>query len=139
MNSYSRRAFLKKSGVAFSSLALMDKPGFFPDSIETASVSLEEKIGQMLMIGFRGLEVDSSHTIVRDILARHIGSVLLFDYDVPRESSVRNVSSPSQLKNLIFDLQSFSKTVLLVAVDYEGGRISRLKEKFDFPHTYSAL
>jgi beta-N-acetylhexosaminidase len=69
---------------------------------------------------------------------RHIGSVVLFDYDVPLKSPVRNVSSPGQLKNLISDLQSFSRTPLLVAVDYEGGRISRLKEKHDFPSTFSA-
>lgn len=138
MSSYNRRAFIKKSSAAFAGLALGKKAGFFPEPRETGSVSLEEKIGQMLMIGFRGLKVDKSHPIVRDILLRHIGSVVLFDYDVPRESSVRNVASPNQLKNLISDLQSFSKATLLVAVDYEGGRISRLKEKFDFPPTYPA-
>jgi len=138
MSFYSRRAFLKKSGLAFSGLALMGKSRFLPDLIEIGSVSLEEKIGQMLMLGFRGLKVDKSHPIVLDILLRHIGSVVLFDYDVPDKSPVRNVSSPGQLKNLISDLQFFSKTPLLVAVDYEGGRISRLKEKYDFPSTYSA-
>jgi len=138
MSSFSRRAFLKKSGLAFASLTLVGKPRFFPGLLETGSVPLEEKIGQMLMIGFRGLKVDKSHPIVQDILLRHVGSVVLFDYDVPDKSPVRNVASPSQLKNLISDLQSFSKTPLLVAVDYEGGRISRLKEKFDFPPTYSA-
>jgi len=138
MSSYSRRAFLKKSGVAFSGLALMGKPRFLPDLKETRPVSLEEKLGQMLLIGFRGIKVDQNHPIVQDILKRHIGSVVLFDYDVPDKSPVRNVASPSQLKNLVSNLQSFSKTPLLVAVDYEGGRISRLKEKFDFPSTYSA-
>ncbi len=138
MNSYCRRAFLKKSGLAFASLTLMGKPKIFPDLLETGSVTLEEKIGQMLLVGFRGLKVDKSHPIVQDILMRHIGSVVLFDYDVPDKSPVRNVASPSQLKKLVSDLQSFSRIPLLVAVDYEGGRISRLKEKFDFPPTYSA-
>lgn len=138
MSFYSRRAFLKKSGCAFSGLALMGKPRFLPYFKETRSVSLEEKLGQMLLIGFRGLKVDKNHPIVQDILLRHIGSVVLFDYDVPEKSPVRNVSSPSQLKTLISDLQSFSQTPLLIAVDYEGGRVSRLKEKFDFPSTYSA-
>ena len=138
MSSYNRRDFLHKSGLAFSGLALMGKPKLLSDLLETGSVSLEEKIGQMLMVGFRGLKIDKSHPIVQDILLRHIGSVVLFDYDVPLKSPVRNVSSPGQLKNLISDLQSFSRTPLLVAVDYEGGRISRLKEKHDFPSTYSA-
>ena len=138
MSSYSRRSFLKKSSFAFASLSLVGKPKVFPDLLETGSVPLEEKIGQMLLVGFRGLKVDKSHPIVQDILLRHIGNVVLFDYDVPDKSPVRNVASPSQLKKLVSDLQSFSKTPLLVAVDYEGGRISRLKEKFDFPPTYSA-
>ncbi len=138
MSSYNRRAFIKKTSSAFAGLALGKKAGFFPESRETGSVPLEEKIGQMLMIGFRGLKVDKSHPIVRDILLRHIGSVVLFDYDVPQKTSVRNVASHGQLKNLISDLQSFSKTKLLIAVDYEGGRVSRLKEKFDFLPTYSA-
>ncbi len=129
---------MKKSSLALTGLAINGKPRYLHDLLEIRSLSLDEKLGQMFMIGFRGLKVDKNHPIVQDILKRHIGSVVLFDYDVPRESSVRNVSSPSQLKNLISDLQSFSPTPLLVAVDYEGGRISRLKEKFDFPSTYSA-
>jgi len=138
MRSYNRRTFLHKSGLAFSGLVLSGKPRFLSDIFETGSVTLDEKIGQMLMVGFRGLKIDKSHPIVQDILLRHIGSVVLFDYDVPLKSPVRNVSSPGQLTNLITDLQSYSQTPLLVALDYEGGLVSRLKEKHDFPPTYSA-
>lgn len=138
MSSYSRRAFFQKSGLAFSGLFLTKKPKIFTGLLETGSVSLEEKIGQMLLIGFRGLKVDKNHPVVQDILSRHIGCVVLFDYDVPEKSPSRNVASPQQLKTLISDLQFFSRTPLLVAVDYEGGRVSRLNEQFDFPPTYSA-
>ncbi len=138
MSPFCRRAFFKKSGLAFAGLAVKGKSKLFHDLFETHSVGLEEKLGQMLLIGFRGLEVDRTHPIVQDILKRHIGSVVLFDYDVPKKSSVRNVASPTQLKNLVSDLQSFARTPLLVSIDYEGGRVSRLKEKFDFPSTYSA-
>ena len=138
MYSFNRRFFLKKTGLAFACLSLGADSRFFSDWPETGSVSLEEKIGQMLMIGFKGLEVDRKHPIVDDILERHIGSVVLFDYDVPNKSPVRNVASFSQLKELVSELQSFSRIPLFVAVDYEGGRVSRLKEKFDFPATYSA-
>jgi beta-N-acetylhexosaminidase len=103
-----------------------------------AAVSLEEKIGQMLMVGFRGLVVDKDHPIVRDIVDRHIGGVVLFDYDVPSKSPVRNIESVSQLKSLVSSLQSFAKRSLLIAIDHEGGRVTRLKEKFGFPQTYSA-
>lgn len=98
---------------------------------------LAEKIGQMLMIGFRGLEVDQNSSIVRDIQKGLVGGVVIFDYDVALESPVRNVQSPEQLKNLVDDLQAAGPDTLLVAVDQEGGKVVRLKEKYGFPPTVS--
>ena len=100
--------------------------------------SLDVKIGQMLLVGFRGLAVDGGHPIVRDIRERHLGGVVLFDYDVPTGSPVRNIESPEQVRTLIASLQSHAAIPLLVAVDQEGGRVCRLKEKFGFPPTVSA-
>jgi beta-N-acetylhexosaminidase len=100
-------------------------------------ISLDAKIGQMLMIGFRGLEVSDDHFVVRDIRERNMGGVVLFDYDVPSQSPVRNVESPSQLKTLVTTLQAVSDTPLLIAIDHEGGALTRLKEKRGFPPTLS--
>ena len=100
-------------------------------------VSLDVKIGQMLMVGFRGLTVGEDHFIVRDMRDRALGGVVLFDYDVPKGEPVRNIESPTQVKALIDALQSFSSTPLLVAVDHEGGTITRLKERHGFPSTVS--
>ncbi len=100
-------------------------------------VPLEEKIGQMLMVGFRGLTVDEDSQIARDISAGRVGGVILFDYDVALDSSVRNISSPEQVRELVSTLKSFSDDPLFVAVDQEGGKVSRLKEKYGFPATVS--
>lgn len=97
--------------------------------------SLDIKIGQMLMIGFRGLRIDAQSPIVRDIKKRHIGGVILFDYDVPSHSPVRNIRSAQQVRRLTGDLQRFASTPLFVAIDQEGGKVSRLKPKFGFPPT----
>jgi beta-N-acetylhexosaminidase len=91
----------------------------------------------MLMVGFRGLKVNNGHFIVQDIQERHVGGVLLFDYDVPTQRAVRNIGSPSQVKALIASLKSVSTTPLLVAVDQEGGIVARLKERHGFPPTVS--
>jgi beta-N-acetylhexosaminidase len=91
----------------------------------------------MLMIGFRGLEVSDDHFLVRDIRERNLGGVVLFDYDVPGQSPVRNVESPSQLKALVTSLQTVSNAPLLVAIDHEGGILTRLKEEHGFPPTLS--
>ena len=98
---------------------------------------LADKVGQMLMIGFRGLVVDENSPIVRDIQNGLVGGVVLFDYDVALESPARNVQSPDQLRKLVADLQAAGPDTLLVAVDQEGGRVARLKEKYGFPPTVS--
>ncbi|HNT56751.1 MAG TPA: glycoside hydrolase family 3 N-terminal domain-containing protein [Syntrophales bacterium] len=105
---------------------------------EGDGLSLDVKIGQMLMVGFRGLAVDENHPIARDIRERHLGGVVLFDYDVPDRSPVRNIASPGQLRALTASLQSLSDIPLFVAVDGEGGQVWRLKERFGFPPTFSA-
>lgn len=108
-----------------------------PPAPSPAPISLDAKIGQMLMVGFRGLEVDDDHFIVKDIRQRHLGGVVLFDYDVPTRQAVRNVASPSQVKALVDSLQSIAAQPLLVAIDHEGGRVTRLKEQRGFPPTVS--
>ena len=98
---------------------------------------LAEHIGQMLIVGFRGLEVDEKSPIVKDIRQGRVGGVILFDYDVALNSSTRNIQSPQQLKKLTSDLQTATSTPLLIAVDQEGGRVARLKETHGFPPTVS--
>ncbi|MCB0277957.1 MAG: glycoside hydrolase family 3 protein [Calditrichaeota bacterium] len=102
------------------------------------NAELDKQIGQLLMVGFRGLTVNESKTIRRDIEQYQVGSVVLFDYDVATKTPVRNVESAQQLRKLISDLQAISKTKLIVSIDQEGGKIRRLKEKFGFPKTVSA-
>ncbi len=106
-------------------------------AVSGAEPGLDEKLGQMIMVGFRGLSVTDEHTIVRDIRQRRIGGVILFDYDVPTRTYGRNIESPKQLKALTASLQQRAGIPLFIAVDQEGGKISRLKEKNGFPPTLS--
>jgi beta-N-acetylhexosaminidase len=103
----------------------------------TPAVDLTAKIGQMLMVGFRGLAVDAQHPILQDIGERNLGSVVLFSYDVLTASHERNIASPAQVTELVAALQSFADTPLLVAIDQEGGVINRLHERYGFPPTFS--
>lgn len=108
-----------------------------PATLSQPTIDLDFKIGQMLMVGFRGLTVDANSPIVQDIRERHLGGVVLFDYDVPTAKFERNIASPQQLKQLIAALQSFATTPLLVTMDQEGGQVSRLRETYGFPATMS--
>ncbi len=100
--------------------------------------SLSLKIGQMLMIGFRGFSLAEAPEIAADIRQRHIGGVVLFDYDVPSHSPSRNISSPDQLSHLTMELQNMTRVPLLIAIDQEGGKVNRLKPVRGFPPSCSA-
>lgn len=100
--------------------------------------SMAVKIGQMLMIGFRGLSTAEAPGIVDDIRKRHIGGVVLFDYDVPARTPLRNIDSPEQLSKLTLELMELSEIPIFIAIDQEGGKVNRLKSSKGFPSTVSA-
>ena len=120
-------------------------PGFFLlfSSVSAAAfkpgleASLGEKIGQMLMVGFRGTVLHDHPHILRDIRQHHLGGVILFDDDVLTRQPERNFSSPEQLKGLVTALKQAATTPLWVAVDQEGGRVVRLKPVHGFAPTVS--
>ncbi len=68
-------------------------------------MTLSEKIGQLLMVGFRGLAVDDRSPIVRDIRAGRVGGVVLFDRDLALDAPERNIRTPGQVKKLVAALQ----------------------------------
>ena len=75
--------------------------------------ALEEAVGQMLMIGFRGDVLDGDIVaLLRDIQP---GGVVLFDYDLPSKGEVvRNITSPSAtLHALTSALKGISRLILL--------------------------
>jgi beta-N-acetylhexosaminidase len=98
---------------------------------------LDAKIGQMILVGFRGLELTSTSPVVKDIRERNLGGVVLFDYDVPTASSLRNIESPQQVKALTDVLQRTASPRLFISIDQEGGEVARLKEQAGFPASVS--
>ena len=111
-----------------------------PESVETrvGSEELDLWIGQMLMVGFRGTELNEGDPFLGLVGDFHLGGVVLFDYDVPSQSPVRNIASSAQVIRLTAQLQSAARIPLLIAIDQEGGKVARLKEKHGFPATLSA-
>lgn len=93
---------------------------------------LKERIGQMVMIGFRGTEVSENSDIIKIINDAKIGGVVLFDFDVPSKSFPRNILNYEQTKKLISDLKKYSSVPLFIAVDAEGGKVNRLKPEYGF-------
>lgn len=88
-----------------------------------ADMTLEEKVGQLMMVGFSGTE--QSAKAVELIKNKHIGGIIYFD---------RNLSSPKQVAELSNSLQESAKESknqlpLMIAVDQEGGTILRMREQ----------
>jgi beta-N-acetylhexosaminidase len=102
----------------------------------TDSLSLDEAIGQLLLVGFRGTEIDSNSHIWRDIKEYHVGSVILFDYDVPTGQRGRNIKNPMQVKSLCQQLRALNPD-LLIGIDQEGGNVMRLSSRYGFPRIAS--
>lgn len=106
----------EKSGI-IEKVAVVHKP-----SVEVQNVlqkmMLDEKLGQLLLIGVQGPQLDSvAKTLIQD---KHVGGIILFK---------RNFESVSQSLDLINDLKQANTnadTPLFISADEEGGRVTRL-------------
>ena len=93
-------------------------------------------LGQLFLAGFDGTTVDDTHPVVETIVQDKLGGVILFDRNI--DGARQNITSPQQLRKLTADLQEIAGNTLLIAVDQEGGKVCRLKEKDGFPPSLSA-
>lgn len=97
-----------------------------------------KRLGQMILVGFRGTELTSQDSVYRDLKERNIAGVVLFDKDVITGNTNRNIENPTQLLQLSSDIIGNASTPPIIAVDQEGGLVSRLKESKGFPKSVSA-
>ena len=103
------------------------------EETESTNISLKQKIGQMVMVGFRGTTAQADTPIHQMITDYNLGGVVLFNKDLPSSGTEqRNITSPKQLKALTSQLQTASPQPLFIAIDEEGGLISRLKPENGF-------
>jgi len=100
--------------------------------------TLQQKIGQLFLIGFAGDILSLKHPIAEAISKEHLGGVILFDKFLAQKKDTHNIVSTEQLQKLTTDLQNLAGGDLLVAVDQEGGRINRFRKERGFPVTPAA-
>ncbi len=85
-----------------------------------STMSLEEKIGQMLIVFYSSPSYDTS--LASSIKDNQPGGFILFK---------ENMQSFEQISNLIKGMQSDSKIPMFISVDQEGGVVQRLKDISD--------
>lgn len=109
--------------ISFSACSNRDLPDpIDPIEKKINNMSLEEKIGQMLIVGMEGYEIDEKTEELID--KYNVGGFILFN---------KNIESAQQLINLTNDLKKINEKngiPLFLSIDEEGGRISRIPPEF---------
>ena len=97
--------------------------------VELNDLSMEEKIGQMIMVGFNGNQINER--IKELVLKYKIGGFILYK---------KNFDSYEQMLHIIKELKelnSKNKIPLFIAIDQEGGRVNRMPSEFkNLPSAY---
>jgi len=107
----------------FTFLALQGGVSF---AYDVQGLSLEEKVGQLLLVHFLGEEGNGdAKKLICDV---KVGGIIYFSW-------ANSLSSPSQVQSLSRDLQILAQSnpssiPLWIAVDQEGGVVASLKEGF---------
>jgi beta-N-acetylhexosaminidase len=110
-------------------------------------ITLRNKIGQMLMMGFDGAVIHDRNPVAQWLSSDGLGGVLLFDKDVSTGMYGKNLKNQAQIKELTHHLNQFSSKVsftgeqlpLFIAIDYEGGAVDRLAKIEGCMSTLNAL
>jgi beta-N-acetylhexosaminidase len=98
-------------------------------------------IADLLLVGFRGTEVEGNEELRRLVCDVKVGGVILFERDVATDTP-RNIVSPEQVARLTADLQALARRCagrrLFIAADAEGGQVMRLSTRAGYLPSLSA-
>ena len=92
--------------------------------------SLDIKIGQMILIGFPGTQVDTA--VLREVRQGKVGSLIIFEKNIPPQNSF------IALKKITWTYQQAAPIPIFIGIDQEGGKVNRLKSKYGFPSSITA-
>jgi beta-N-acetylhexosaminidase len=85
-------------------------------------MSMEEKIGQLVIVGLDGYEVDD---YAKQLIEKyHVGGFVLFKHNI------KDARQMLALLNSLKQVNSINKIPLFLSIDEEGGKVSRMPEEF---------
>ena len=102
-------------------------------------MNILERVGRMCIFGLCGSSMDDPQTRqeIDEFKRLSIRGVILFDHDLA-DNRPRNIHSPEQLARYITDLRHELGDDAIIAIDQEGGSVSRLDAAHGFVPTRSA-
>ena len=118
--------FIHNTFIYLSLLILTTSYSFALTDVEidglVGRMSLEEKIGQLFIVGIGGREVGQIPKA--HITKRFVGGIILYE---------KNIEIPEQVAALTTELQQLAQQTphgipLFIAIDQEGGKVSRLQK-----------
>jgi beta-N-acetylhexosaminidase len=98
-----------------------------------AKPTLDEKIGQMLMVGFEGYELNEE---LKTFINKYKVGGLVFVSTGVNKNRIPNIKDPKQIEKLVIDIKKINPT-LFIALDQEGGKVARLRARNGFEDTLS--
>jgi len=94
------------------------KPEYDPVEEALKTMTLEEKVGQLVIAGFYGTDIDS--VTEKIVTEAKVGGIIFFK---------RNIATSTQIVTLLNSFKSLpSRIPLFLSVDEEGGSVSRLPD-----------
>lgn len=101
-----------------------------PIKNQIGQMTLEEKVGQMIIVGVEGSTFNSS--IGKMIDDYHVGGFIFMG------TSIKNANQLLKLVNSIKTANSNNKIPLFLSTDEEGGRVERMPQEFErYPTNYA--
>ena len=90
--------------------------------INIKDLSIEEKIGQMIIVG---LDTTEPYARLEELIIKHkVGGILLY------KKNYKTYEEMVKLINHIKKLNSNNKVPILICIDQEGGRVNRMPKEF---------
>lgn len=99
-------------------------------SAQNDNVPLREKVARMLIIGFRGTEINDNSPVVVDLTERKVGGIIFFEHNItPVE---KKLDSKGRFKTMCEKIKELADYPIIISIDQEGGKVNRLKTKYGF-------
>lgn len=100
--------------------------------------ALDARLGELLLVGFRGTEVEGNAELRHLLCDLRVGGLILYERDLAT-GGPRNITSPAQVRRLTAELRALARRCAgqtpLIAADNEGGPVMRLSERAGYPPT----